>query len=367
MKPLIYYVSGHGLGHAVRTTVMVNAIQRRWPDLPVVIRTGAPEHVFAANPDADYRYMGLKPAERLDVGLVQIDSLRIDFQASLTSLRDLLARSDDLVRREAEFLRGIGPALVACDVPFLAAAAAERAKVPVVAVSNFSWDWIYRSYQDLDPAWAEAADRIASYYSSADLLIQLPMAPDMSATFPDRVEVGLTGRRAKQPADAVRTRLGIPPDRRMALLTFTDLDLSAESMGRMVSQNPETVFVYSAPLHLDHPGFYFADDRRIWYPDLVGAADVVVTKPGYGIVADCLANGTPMVFTDRGRFPEYPFLVEAVESYLHHRYIPSADLYAGRLGIVLSELISPRSNPGWPYSFDGAMEGAEALAKFISN
>ena len=367
MKSIIYYISGHGMGHAIRATTMVHAFQRLWPDLDVVIRTSAPERIFTANMDGGYRFMPFDPDNRLDLGLIQIDSLRIDFKASLEVLSNLLDRADDLIRREAALIREIRPQAVVCDMPFLAVAAAGQAGVPVVAAGNFSWDWIYRAYQDLDPEWGLAADKIREYYAAADILIQFPMAPDMSDTFRNIVQVGLTGRKANQPPHTVRSRLGIPPDRQMVLLTFSDLNLPPDVLQRMAEGNPGTAFVYSSPLGLDHPGFYFADDTRVWYPDLVGAADLVMTKPGYGIVADCLTNNTPMVYTDRGNFPEYPLLVEAVESYLPHGYIDSRDFYAGRPGNRLPELTPPRTGAGWPYSFHGAMEGAEALARFISD
>jgi UDP:flavonoid glycosyltransferase YjiC (YdhE family) len=367
MKTVIYYSSGHGMGHAIRTTVMVEALQQRWPDLDVVIRTNAPERVFSANLNGNYRFMPLEPDERLDLGLIQIDSLRIDFDASLNDISDLLDNADGVICREAEFIKNIRPKLVVCDIPFLSVAAAKQAHIPAVVAANFSWDWIYRAYENLDLKWGRAADKIKSYYASADLLIQFPMAPDMSDTFPNIIKLGLTGRKANRPADTVRSELGIPLDRPMVLLTFADLNLPPNALNRMADENPGTAFVYSAPLGLDHPDFYFADDRRIWYPNLVGAAHLVITKPGYGIVSDCLTNNTPMVYTDRGRFAEYPLLVEAVESYLHHRYINSRELYAGRLGTCLTGLAPPRSGAGWPYSFKGAMEGADALARFITD
>ncbi len=45
------------------------------------------------------------------------------------------------------------------------------------------------------------------------------------------------------------------------------------------------------------------------YQDLVAAADVVVSKPGYGIVSECVANGTALLYTSRGRFIEYDLFV----------------------------------------------------------
>ena len=45
------------------------------------------------------------------------------------------------------------------------------------------------------------------------------------------------------------------------------------------------------------------------YQDVVAAADLVITKPGYGIVSECVANGTPLLYTSRGRFVEYDVFV----------------------------------------------------------
>ena len=44
--------------------------------------------------------------------------------------------------------------------------------------------------------------------------------------------------------------------------------------------------------------------RGLRYEDLVRAVDVVVTKPGYGILSECIANDTAVVYTSRGRFAD---------------------------------------------------------------
>ena len=41
-------------------------------------------------------------------------------------------------------------------------------------------------------------------------------------------------------------------------------------------------------------------DRGFRYEDLVAAVDVVLTKPGYGIVSECVANDTALLYTSRG-------------------------------------------------------------------
>ena len=51
-------------------------------------------------------------------------------------------------------------------------------------------------------------------------------------------------------------------------------------------------------------------DNGLRYEDLVQAADVVVTKPGYGIISEAIANDAALLYTSRGHFVEYDVLVK---------------------------------------------------------
>ena len=51
------------------------------------------------------------------------------------------------------------------------------------------------------------------------------------------------------------------------------------------------------------------------------AVDVVVTKPGFGIVAECIANNTAMLYTSRGRFVEYDVMVAEMPRFLRCEYL----------------------------------------------
>jgi L-arabinokinase len=95
------------------------------------------------------------------------------------------------------------------------------------------------------------------------------------------------------------------------------------------------------------------------YPDLVGASDVVVTKPGYGIVSDAIGAGTPLVYTDRGDFPEYPLLVRGMEEWLPCLHVSNEDLLRGRFGEAVDAV---RRRPLGPRPDHG---GAEAAAQAL--
>jgi len=84
-----------------------------------------------------------------------------------------------------------------------------------------------------------------------------------------------------------------------------------------------------------------------------GAADVVVTKPGYGIIAECLANGAAMLYTSRGRFAEYDVLVAGLPRILRSRFIGHEDLFGGRWQAHLDAVLAQPAPPDHPRT-DGA-------------
>src|SRR6185369_6200003 len=58
------------------------------------------------------------------------------------------------------------------------------------------------------------------------------------------------------------------------------------------------------------------------YVDILAASDVVITKPGFGIVSDALVNRIPVLYGDRGEFREYGVLARGLRSRGRAKYIP---------------------------------------------
>ncbi len=98
------------------------------------------------------------------------------------------------------------------------------------------------------------------------------------------------------------------------------------------------------------------------YQDLVAAADVVVSKPGYGIVSECVANGTALLYTSRGRFAEYDVFVSEMSQYLRNRYMPPEALMAGRWAAAIDDLLAQQAVA--PPRIDGAEISAQILLDF---
>jgi hypothetical protein len=356
---LTVYVSGHGYGHSTRTAEVLRAVRERDPNLPIAVSTSAPDFLFegVVAPPLTVRRV------ECDVGLVQQDALVIDEAGTATAWRAFAAGWDALVAREAAWLREAGTRLVLGDIPPLAFAAAAPAGVPSVALGNFSWDWIYGHLEARVPALAEAAARAAEAYALADLLLRLPFAGDLSA-FRRIEDVPLVARKPAVGKAEARQRLGLD-ERPAVLLSFGGLGLpglrpagfgSLAGYQFLLTGRGGDGPVPANLRRLDGPALEAAG---LEYPDLVAATDVVVTKPGYGIVSDCIGAGTRLVYTDRGDFPEYPIMVGEMPRYLPAVFASNEDVREGRLGPAL-EAVRALPFPDPPCT-DGAAVAAQKL------
>jgi L-arabinokinase len=336
---------------------VLGAVHALDPGLRIAVVSAAPRWIFrdAVGDTLEFR------EEPADVGLVQEGALVIDTAATLAACEAFAREMPARVEREAAWLRTMGARLVLGDIPPLAFLAAARAGVPGVAMSNFSWDWIYAHLARQEPGLATAAAAAAAAYGQATNLLELPFAGDLSA-FPRRTPVPMVVRRPSVTRAEARRRLGLG-GATAALLSFGGLGLPGFEFS-VLSKLRAFQFL-STPTGSDAPpnvrivSLAELAGHGLTYLDLVAAADVVVTKPGYGIVTDAIACRTRMIYTERGDFPEYTVLVEQMTRWLPAVYVSNADLLAGALRPALEAVLAPAFPE--PPRMDGAEVAARAL------
>jgi len=348
---LAVYVTGHGFGHATRLGAVLREVRALAPDLPFTLVAASPERLLRRAFPLPF---ALRSVE-VDVGVVQRDALLLDEPATAAACAAFEASFPGRVEAEAAFLRASGARAVVADLPPLAFAAAARAGLPALGLANFSWDWIYRHLSRREPGLAASAELAARAYGTAELLLELPFAGDLSA-FPRREAVGLVARRPRLARDEARRRLGLD-GRPAVLVSFGGIGLPDDPGAALAAEADLQVVPGSAVTHEALLA------RGLDYPDVVGAADVVVTKPGYGIVSDAVAAGTRLVYTERGDFPEYPILVRGMASWLAAEHVSNADLRAGRLAGPIRRVLA-RPVPA-PPDLGGARRAAERILAFL--
>ena len=346
MPAIVFYISGHGFGHASRTIELISAVVDRHPGLRIIVRSQVAAWLFARTAPQGVE---LSPVEA-DTGVVQIDSLRLDAAATITRAADFMRTFDARVKAEVSFLDSVGARLVIADLPPLGIAAAHAAGLPAIAYGNFTWDWIYEHYD----GGSELARQIGAIYSRTAFALRLPMWGGFE-TMNDVRDLPFVARHPSRDPEDTRRALGIPLRERVVLVSFGGYGLAGASKPAVPG------YQVLWPGDVDESAMY---DGGYRYEDLVSAADVVVTKPGYGIIAECIASGTALLYTSRGDFREYGVLVNEMPKYLRCAFIDHDDLFSGHWAPHLDRLLAHPAPPEKPAT-NGAAIAAEIISREI--
>jgi L-arabinokinase len=375
MPSVVFYVSGHGFGHASRVIEVINAFLARVPDAEVHVRTSAARWLFDVTVKGRVRY----EAVECDTGVVQRDSLHPDLEATASRARAFYEEFDARTFREAEALRAVRPDLVVSDMPPLAFAAADAAEVRAIALGNFTWDWIYDDYAQWLGGAAWIPGLIRDTHRFAAEAWRLPMHGGF-AGFRRVIDLPFVARHSAREGGEVRQRLGVGEGRRLVLVSFGGFGLESIGLDALARLDGYDFIVTEGslvPKGDRTAGTATRRDRNVvsvnehaWYAegwryeDLVKAADAVMSKPGYGIISECLANDAALVYTSRGRFVEYDVLVAALPSTVRAAFISNDDLLAGRWADALEAALAQRRPPA-PEATDGAEFAADRLLSFL--
>lgn len=359
MKPLVYYITGHGYGHGVRSCDILRAVRARAPDLPILVVSDLPRTFLEHRLELPAGGLSME-ARALDVGMVQLDSIRVDLAATELALTRLCRDWDKRVRQERAFLRAVKAGLVVADIPAIPIEAAAGAGLPALAVGNFGWDWIYRSIERRDPVWQEAGYRFAEGYRQAARLMRLPFHEPMAA-FSEILDVPLVSSRGTPRREALAERTGADPGKTWALLSFASLEWTPEVVAR-VRAIEDAEFFTVKPLAFE--GLRAVDRHEVSYTDVLASCDVVITKPGYGVLSECVVHDKPILYVERTDFAEYAVLEAAVRTHLRHVHLPAANLYEGDLRGALTA-IRQASPPLEPLTSDEGALAADTILGYV--
>jgi hypothetical protein len=356
---IAYYITSHGYGHGVRSGSIIRAINELYPNLTVHIVSELPAP-FLSNQIGSSR--NRIRAKSFDVGMVQLDSIRVDVDATLRTAEQLLGKRDELVDTEANFFRKAGINLIVADIPGLPLEAAALAGIPRVAVGNFGWDWIYSDFLGRSPRWRAIAEMFREQYAKANLLLRLPFCEEMSA-FPQIEDIPLVANPGRSRREEISALTGCDPEKRWILLSFTTLNWGREAL-ECVENIREYEFLTVLPLRWETGHIRALSREQIAFSDVIASADAVISKPGFGILSDCLVNNKPLIYADRVDFLEYPVLEASIKKYLKHVFIPVSKLYAGDLRESL-DLIWESPAPPLKLERGGDRIAAQRIAGFL--
>ncbi|MEX1309262.1 MAG: hypothetical protein AB1Z65_02475 [Candidatus Sulfomarinibacteraceae bacterium] len=355
---VVWFISPHGFGHAARASAIIAACSARRPDLRHHLFTTVPPGFFSESlPGVSVAVHRLE----CDVGMVQKNPFEEDVGATIRALARLPLKAGPDLDAVVNEVAATGCRVVVSDISPLGLLVADRLECPGILVENFTWDWIYRAYDEprLDALGAEM-ERI---FSTAAVRIQTE--PVCTMVDGSRV-VPPVSRRPRVSRTDLRKELGIPAHERMILVSLGGVETAP--LRRLRQAMPTTTLVAPAnrpTIEVEHGVVRIPITGGPYHPDLVAASDLVIGKLGYSTVAEVYRSKTRFAFLRRPRFPESPILEAFVRD-----HIPSAALQTNWLenptapavleGLLSrSRLTAPREN--------GAGQAADSILNLLQD
>ena len=362
MPNLAFFVTPHGFGHAARASAVMDALSRFPEPCRFEIFTEAPRWFFDDSVSSPFGYHKVLT----DIGFVQNTPFQEDVRKTLRHLESFFPLEASSVDRLAEKVTGLGCCLVVCDISPLGIAVGKKAGIPSVLVENFTWDWIYSAYVDVDRRLAYYVDYLRDLFSAADFHVQtMPVcsrAPDADLL------AGPASRRPSTSVEAVRNSLGIRRDCKMVLVTCGGVETHYAGSKKLEQvKNVHFVIPAGAGERESAANVSWIPQRgRISHPDLIFASDAVIGKAGYSTLAEVYAAGVPFGYIPRKIFPESVVLAEFIDREMPSLRIGEDEFFDGSWTRHLQTLLSLKKQAaeenGKPRD-----NGADTIAVFLEN
>ncbi|MFO0773864.1 MAG: hypothetical protein U0172_04260 [Nitrospiraceae bacterium] len=326
-------ISGHGFGHAAQVAPVLNALGRLIPDLRVVLRTTVPARFFHERLTIPWDH---RP-EQQDIGCVQDGPLKIDVPGTWAALETFHANWERRLSEEVTLLRSFRPNLVLSDISYFALDAAARAGIPTVALASLAWDEIMDKFHE--PGHTRQAAIIAEMrrcYGSVDSFLRI--APSMPLrSFPPSVDVGPIVEPLVPDRETLRARIGATPNECVVLVGFGGISLTNLPYDQMESMDGYRFLIDGA---LPHPcrRIHSVQDTGMRFMTVLASTDIVMTKPGYSTIVECVDKRRPVIYVRRYIFGDEQSLVDYLHAHGHGIELSLADFDAGRWQASLDTL-----------------------------
>jgi L-arabinokinase len=241
-----------------------------------------------------------------DVGCLQRDGITVLIEETLKTYSGISANNALLLDDEARWCADNKVGCIVSDITSFAFDVADKANVPSIAISNFTWYDIYLPYIDRFPQYAPVLPAMADQYGKATLALALYPSSPMLA-FKNKMQIPIVGKKGQNRRAEIFDRFGINHGKRLGLIYTGNFGLDSVNWRRLENfRGWEFVGVY--PLPGDPKNFHTVTKDQFRYGELSASADAIIGKMGYGVFSESLLNGVPLIYLPREDFSEFPIL-----------------------------------------------------------
>ena len=309
------YISSHGFGHMTRCLgIMENILNNS--DYNLYIACSKKQNDFARIYLEEYKDRIIYKDLVTDIGLVNKEnSLEVDKSSLQQKLLEFTSSWDDLVNNEYDFIKNLNIKCVVSDISPIGTLVGNKLQLPVVLITNFTWVEQYE-YIGIDES---IIDKYRQAYSYVTKFIKYDLCLPMSSiNCEDINEAGFTCREIDlDKVDKIKQQYGKSimvtcgksanlntiniKNFKGTIFTTSGIDITCE----------EDCNVVNLPIDILDTQNY------------ITASDMVITKAGWGTIAEAVLGHTNLVLIERPSAKEDSFNIEKIKE--------------NKLGISISE------------------------------
>ena len=308
MSTFCFYVSDYGYGHATRSIALIRKILSRHPDSRIIVKSDGPFDLLSKSLQ-DPRISVIRYRNDISVPLLPFTEA-VDVDTTRNLFMEWLESWPSYIEREVRFCKEQSVDLILSDIPPQPFLVADELGVPSVAISNFSWDIIYKH---LFPEMTGFMNELRSAYSRATLACVLPFHVPMDA-FRKMVPVSLLSRDIILSRPLMREHLGLDEDE---TVVFFNPRCPADQLGpnfyNIVSQESIRLVMPSA-FAPRHSRIIALPAHETESQNWIAMCDLVVTRCGYSTVSEAVQAKVPLVVWERPGFIEDKAIVADIQS-----------------------------------------------------
>jgi L-arabinokinase len=320
----------------VRSTVIANNLPL---SVDVTFRTALPQSFFKD----EMRRPFFWSEGVFDCGCVQIDGVTVDIPGTLNAYKQIADKNRLLLDQEVNWCKKNNISCIVSDITPFAFDVAKKTCIPSIALSNFTWYDIYSEYSSDNDDFLPYLDEIREQYNKADLFLTMFPANPMEY-INRRKDISIIGRKGVSVRKQIAERYGFSEEKKIGLIYIGCYGLNSIQWEKLGSLK-EWEFLSLYDVSQRPSNFHIVEKQWFKYQDLTASADVVISKPGYGVVSECFLNGTPLLYIPRMDFAEYPVLKAAIDSWGGGIQIVEQKLATGEWFDLLDEVKNRKMTP----------------------
>lgn len=289
MSRIAFYISNHGFGHAARNIPIIESLLGEDKNLYVSIKTGNNLIDFMGNSLDKYDSRISYYPMNTDVGLIlKPGTMEIDKEFLLEEVKGYISKWDMYIEQEKEWITYNQLDLIVSDIVPWIFKSARLARVKSIFISNFTWAEIYKELLA-----EKVYEDYLQCYQEADLALLYPLAGNIKGYFKTTKDVGLSCRNFHDDnVNRIKEKYNKP-------ILYVSVGRSVELEQELNVEGLPYQFIYTVGVKLKGKNTELLPINIDNIHDYIKAADYVITKAGWGTVAEAICAHKPMLVLRR--------------------------------------------------------------------